>query len=128
MEPTCLEHQPPSPAVSGIDIVRVRWNPGAFGFSKLLSRLYADDFTWMRWRGVSRLKACEALALHHHLDPDALNLGRVDLALRQRMLDHFGALGSGGPLEFAVQLRMLSRFFVRGAGSRAASWSLRLRP
>lgn len=90
-------------------MLRGRWGERSVDWAVVLTELYADESTWCRWRAVTELRAYEALALHHHLDPDALNLGRADPKTRRRLLDRLGRFGSGGPLErFCVQLAWLA--------------------
>ncbi|WP_124542086.1 hypothetical protein [Piscinibacter terrae] len=98
-----------SPIRSGIEMLRGRWDSRSVDWSVVLNRLYADESTWCRWQGVTELRAYEALALHHHLDPDALNLNRLDPKVRARFLEQFGDLGSDGPLAtFTVQFVFLA--------------------
>ena len=40
----------------------------------LMALIRATPFTWRQWRGKKRLRIYEALALYHHLDPDAMGL------------------------------------------------------
>jgi hypothetical protein len=42
----------------------------------LLREIVANKATWLRWQRCGRLQVRQALALHHHFDPDALGFGR----------------------------------------------------
>lgn len=94
-----------APARSGIERLRGRWDKRRIDWAEVLEGLYADESTWIRWQGVTTLRVDQALALHHHLDPDALHLGREDPKGRERIHQQFGLFRSGGPLEaFFTQL------------------------
>lgn len=94
-----------APARSGIERLRGRWDERRIDWAEVLKGLYADESTWIRWQGVTTLRVDQALALHRHLDPDALHLDRVDTTQRERICERFGRFGSGGPLEaFFTQL------------------------
>lgn len=94
-----------APARSGIERLRGRWDERSIDWSEVMKRIYADESTWIRWQGVTTLRVDQALALHHHLDPDALHFGREDAKARERIRQRFGEFGSGGPLEvFFTQL------------------------
>jgi hypothetical protein len=41
---------------------------------RLKLTICATEDTWMQWRGVEKMRLCEAIALHHHLDPAALGM------------------------------------------------------
>jgi len=63
----------------------------------------ADRWTWARWNEVSELQVAEALALHHHLDPERLGIRRATDPVFQLVCKHLG--GQGQPLwEFFCQL------------------------
>jgi len=97
-------------------MLRAPWEGKTGDWSILSKRLYADESTWIRWRGVKQLRAWEALALHHHLDPDALNLSRVDPEQRNRLLQRWGDLASEDVLAgFTVQLVWLGSHIKVGS-------------
>jgi hypothetical protein len=54
--------------------------------NEFMEMLRADKWTWERWRGVSQMKASQALALHHHLDPDRMGFGDETSAYFKRIL------------------------------------------
>ncbi len=61
---------------SGLEMLRAMESTGSVQSSEDRWRdgLRATQATWREWRGVKRLRLWEALALHHHLDPSALDL------------------------------------------------------
>lgn len=64
---------------SGLEMLRAKHLPQVAESDqerllRLKLQIRATPETWRRWRGVKELRAGEALALHHHLDPNAMGM------------------------------------------------------
>lgn len=89
-KPIETPRQTDSPLPSGLEMLRGRPNRTKGASEASLLNVCANEATWERWRGVTRLQVSQALALHHRLDPDLLGLGQPGDAeqrglIRQRL-------------------------------------------
>jgi hypothetical protein len=90
-------------------MLRVRSRPHKADATELLDYIRADKWTWARWGEISELQVAEALALHHHLDPERLGIRRANDPIFQFVCKHLGRQGQ--PLwEFFVQLVWLPAY------------------
>ena len=97
------------PPVSGLEMLHARSRLHKVDAAALLDYIRADKWTWARWNEVSELQVAEALALHHHLDPERLGIRRAADPIFQLACKHLG--GQGQPLwEFFVQLVWLPAY------------------
>ena len=97
------------PPVSGLEMLHARSKPHKVDAAALLDYIRADKWTWARWKEVSELQVAEALALHHHLDPERLGIRRATDPVFQLVCNRLG--GQGQPLwEFFVQLVWLPAY------------------
>lgn len=112
------------PVQSGLAMLGARYADSDVDSDRLLQSLFADEWTWWRWRGVKKLAACQALALHHHLDPDKLGLLHRNKRVLNTVADRLGGLfadqitleGPSGPLaKFFVQYTFLADYIKMGS-------------
>ena len=108
VDPVVLGTHPPA-RVSGLEMLRARSRTREIDAAELLHYIRADKWTWTRWKEVSELQVAEALALHHHLDPERLGIRRATDPIFQLVCKHLG--GQGQPLwEFFGQLAWLPAY------------------
>jgi hypothetical protein len=77
---------------------------------RLLSRIRATDSTWRQWRGVKQLRLCEAVALHHHLDPEAMGMSDPDFSHYQQLSQTYFHLADSPLPWFELDLATLNAF------------------